>query len=492
MRAMPQPEELVCWECISDPVLRDWLREVGHAGTCDYCGKRRIACTLCKLARHIDDTLREFYRPAAETAHVVEESDNPQYWAEGQDAAEIIEEIAGVERPLADDIVDYLSDVESSEVRDGADAYYDGSPLEHIPIYPDEFMRIWFDFEIRLKHEVRFFDEDGRHSLDELFEELPTIAGGKAIVTIEPAAESSILYRARIASDKAQAESFLRKPAQNLGPPPFHLARPSRMNPVGIPAFYGAFAEDVAIAEVRPAVGSIVAIGRFAVMRTIRLLDVSFLPFAYHQESIFSSAYDHLRNKVGFLEKFHRRISRPVLPSDEALEYLPTQAVAAYVQNVMGLDGMIYGSTQMGAEQDPTEQVERALCNVVLFGKAARVVGGYSELRMMEPPEPPIFFPGTGFTTGDPEPLADPEVPPADTPAPEQAVAQPEPEATGPILVATPVADAPSTTEGEFTLRIEPQPKLVKIAAVKVETSSIFGHLYDNGSVIIDDHDDDD
>jgi len=29
------------------------------------------------------------------------------------------------------------------------------------------------------------------------------------------------------------------------------------MNPAGIPAFYGAFAEDVAIAEVRPPVASI-------------------------------------------------------------------------------------------------------------------------------------------------------------------------------------------------------------------------------------------
>jgi len=435
--------------------------------------------------------LREYYRPSEETAHIVEESDNPQYWAEGQEAAEIIEEIAGVERSLADDVVDYLSEAESLDVRDGADPYYDGSPLEHIAIYPDEFMGIWLDFEIRLKHEVRFFDEDGRNSLDELFEELPTIAGGKAIVTIEPAAAFSTLHRARIANDKAQAEAFLRSPAQSLGPPPFHLARPGRMNPVGIPAFYGAFAEDVAVAEVRPPVGSIVAIGRFALMRTIRLLDVSFLPFAYHEESIFSPAYDHLRNKVGFLEKFHRRISRPVLPSDEALEYLPTQAVAAYVQNVMQLDGMIYGSTQIGVEHDPTEQVGRALCNVVLFGKAARVEGGYSELRAVEPPEPPIFFPGMGSPMDLLDPTADVAVA-AHTPAPVPAAVQPEPEPALPAPVVPAVGNPPVAADEGFTLRIEPRPKLVKVSATRVETSPVFGHRYEDGSVIINDYDDDD
>jgi hypothetical protein len=50
----------------------------------------------------------------------------------------------------------------------------------------------------------------------------------------------------------------------------------------------------------------------------------------------------------------------------------------------------------------------------------------------------------------------------------------------------------PAPADEEFTLHLEGQPSLVKIAAVKVETSSVFGHRYDNGSVIIDDHEDDD
>lgn len=40
--------------------------------------------------------------------------------------------------------------------QDGDEAYYDGTPLEHIHTYPDEFMDIWIRYEERLQHEVRF------------------------------------------------------------------------------------------------------------------------------------------------------------------------------------------------------------------------------------------------------------------------------------------------------------------------------------------------
>jgi len=44
--------------------------------------------------------MREFYRPAQLIAHVVNDSDNLQYWADGDRASDIIQGIAGVE-PLS-------------------------------------------------------------------------------------------------------------------------------------------------------------------------------------------------------------------------------------------------------------------------------------------------------------------------------------------------------------------------------------------------------
>jgi hypothetical protein len=51
-----------------------------------------------------------------------------------------------------------------------------------------------------------------------------------------------------------------------------------------------------------------------------------------------------------------------------------------------------------------------------------------------------------------------------------------------------------SVQSPEATLRVERDPELVRISAVKVEASSVFAHLYPDGSVIVDefDHDEDD
>jgi hypothetical protein len=334
---MVRSEALVCCECVSDAVLCQWLRDIGQAGTCSFCEEWRITVPLAEIAQKIDAAMREFYRPAEETGHAVEDSDNPQYWADGESAAEIIQEVAGVEPTVAEAIDKYLSAAESRDVQDGGDPYYGGGPLEHVEPYSGEFMETWQRFEDRLKYEVRFFDEEGKRLLDELFEDLPSLAGGEAFVTLEPGGEFSRLYRARIVGSDADLQEFIRDPVGRIGPPPPNRARAGRMNPVGISVFYGAFSEEVAVAEVRPPVGADVAVGEFSLLRVVKLLDVSFLPFAFHEESFFSPAYDRLRNKVRFLEELHGRISRPVLPNDEAIEYLPTQAVAEYVAKCHGI-----------------------------------------------------------------------------------------------------------------------------------------------------------
>ena len=249
------------------------------------------------------------------------------------------------------------------------------------------------------------------------------------------------------------------------------------MNPAGIPTFYGAFSEEVAVAEVRPPVGSLIAVGKFSLLRAIKLLDVSFLPFAYHEASIFSPAYNQLRSKVAFLEKFHRRISHPVLPSDEALAYLPTQAVSAYVANVMGLDGLIYASIQVGAEGKAVEQVERKFCNIALFGDAAKVLGTEPKPPYEEPP--PVFGLGLGNVVAVP------------VEASARGEANAPKEAADPASAADDARTYATDTLPSATLRAEPQPSVVKVHSVKVDAVAMFAHLCEDGKVAIHGFDDD-
>jgi hypothetical protein len=67
------------------------------------------------------------------------------------------------------------------------------------------------------------------------------------------------------------------RPDRHLGSPPSGAAAAGRMNARGISVFYGANDPRVALAEVRPPVGSRVAVARFEIIRPLRLLDLTAL-----------------------------------------------------------------------------------------------------------------------------------------------------------------------------------------------------------------------
>jgi len=421
--------EVICSKCVGDPYLRTWVEEAGGVGTCRFCAGHQRGVTLEDLAAKIDTALRENYFSAPDTPHVVDWSDNTQWWQEGREFDEVLQEIAGIEPEISEAVFEYLAENEDCDISDGEEPFYGDTLLQHAEVHSSRFMDLWLEFENRLKHEVRFFDDHCRDLLDRIFGDLRTFAGGQAIVTLQAGSDVKI-YRSRLIENESAAERFIRHPEIELGPPPPQHARAGRLNPSGIPAFYGAFSEEVALAEIRPLVGSRVAVGTFTLLREVQLLDFTFLPFAYHSESIFSPKYQEAREKVVFLEGFQGRISRPVLPSDEPLAYLPTQAVAAYFTNIIGLDGFIYASTQTWAEGHAVGRVERENCNVAFFGSAAKV----------------------GSVVGS----------------------------------QTSTQDA-----GDATLRAEPNPTLHRVRFVKVGTTHIFGHIYEDGSVIISEDDDD-
>jgi hypothetical protein len=136
------------------------------------------------------------------------------------------------------------------------------------------------------------------------------------------------------------------------------------MNARGISVFYGATGASTAVAEVRPPVGSKVAVARFAITRPLRLLDLTVLDKVNDDGSIFDPTLKRRLERVSFLRTLGQRITRPVMPDDEAFEYLATQAIADFLatENEPRLDGIMFSSAQSKDGR-----------NVVLFHKAARV-----------------------------------------------------------------------------------------------------------------------
>jgi hypothetical protein len=169
---------------------------------------------------------------------------------------------------------------------------------------------------------------------------------------------------ARVFQSDEPLKKALCRPDQELGSPPPRVAAAGRMNARGISVFYGATTRDVALAEVRPPVGSYVALATFRITRSLRVLDLSALENVVDGGSIFDSTLRQRLERVAFLQSLGRKLTRPVMPDDQEFDYLATQAVADFLatENEPTLDGILFKSTQ-SEEGD----------NIVLFHKASRV-----------------------------------------------------------------------------------------------------------------------
>ncbi len=137
------------------------------------------------------------------------------------------------------------------------------------------------------------------------------------------------------------------------------------MNAQGIPVFYGAMDPRTCVSEVRAPVGAHVVVGRFDLLRSVKLLDLDALSNVYAGGSYFDPDYSEREGRAEFFRHLVSEISRPVMPQDEALEYLATQAVAEFLAHKVDprLDGIIFHSSQTGGDGR----------NVVLFNHARGV-----------------------------------------------------------------------------------------------------------------------
>ena len=73
-------------------------------------------------------------------------------------------------------------------------------------------------------------------------------------------------------------------------------------------------------------------VGEFALLRHLNLLDLNALQSVFIEGSVFDSEYLRRLERAKFLKGVSRRMSRPVMPDDQPLEYLITQSVSDYLR----------------------------------------------------------------------------------------------------------------------------------------------------------------
>jgi hypothetical protein len=288
----------------------------------------------------------------------------------GEPVADVIAQIAELEPEAAEAVREHLSEKTSWDAFEGSYEDPFGSETYYEEGRPDtgNFHESWQFFRQEIRTRTRFFGRLARQALNEIFGDLASLKnwrGTSAVKQILPTDDAKLFYRARVAYSESELREILTAPVKGLGPPPSRFARAGRMNAAGISVFYGAMDADTCVAEVRAPVGSYVVLGRFEIIRPVRVLDLDVLTKVVTGASWFDPEFATQSNRAAFLRHLAVQISRPIMPRDEEFEYLPTQAVSEYLASCVDprLDGVIFHSTQTASEGR----------NVVLFNHAAGV-----------------------------------------------------------------------------------------------------------------------
>ncbi|MBC8342548.1 MAG: RES family NAD+ phosphorylase [Bacteroidetes bacterium] len=192
----------------------------------------------------------------------------------------------------------------------------------------------WEKFREELKHRNRFFPNDApdKSNLEPF---------GKYIGVILNKGSQNF-FRARInISDKPYKLSQMSNPPKNL-------VSNGRANPIGIPYLYLASSVDTAISEIRGNKGEIVTVAEFIMNKDLELADLrdpknTISPFELNEENELELIYKN----IPFLTLLGNELSKPIIPREANLEYLPSQYLCELLKNI-GFHGIIYKSSIAG------------------------------------------------------------------------------------------------------------------------------------------------
>lgn len=359
-------ENRVCEGCVGDAFLAQIIGASNQVENCDYCAKEGPTISLEELADKCAAAFETFYEGTADTYAVVYHDRDPA----GDDIRFCLEELAGVEDELNEDLAEVLLGRLSTGDLDEADPFYIRSS-QLGGVIGDQWERV----SQSLKHEARLINPDVVDIFNVLFGQISedvTAEGFDVFVSAGPGKSVSHLYRARVFQSDGKLKEALKHPERELGPLPIGEGRAGRMNSSGVSVFYGATDATVALAEVRPPVGCRVLVGSFEIMRELRLLNLDELGRLVPSPS--RSLFDPLAKaehaRCDFLRSLTQRLTMPVMPENEAQDYLITQAIADYLatHRSVSIDGIYFKSAQ-GVKNREQEAVR----NVVIFHKASRV-----------------------------------------------------------------------------------------------------------------------
>jgi len=361
----------ICPDCFEADGLQRKIISVRKAvstGPCDMHPSKK-GIPIEELAQIIDPVFRDLYWGGPDDGSV---------WSanRGSVLVDTLYELTGaIDDTILDELIAALCDQDFYRPQKGEEPYYD-EDFRYVlqDDHDGTHFANWQNFQRSLMFESRFFNPDAERALNDIFhgmQQLRDANGRGPVYLIEPGTPEAHFFRARVANEYEDFRRIEANLARELGPPPERLRKAGRLNPAGISAFYGAFDLATCIAELRPSVGGKVISAGFKLEREICVLDMTRFVDKPRAVNHFASGARRRARQWVFMETFMEEIARPVSPGTEHLEYLPTQAVAEFLNKRFQLsfagrrrhiDAVIFKSAQRPEGK-----------NIVLLGDAALV-----------------------------------------------------------------------------------------------------------------------
>lgn len=333
------PKRRCCPECFDDRFLRDEIfpfHRSGH-GTCSYCGTGDV--DLLEPQALADS----YFVPVV---NVYERSDR------GQSLAEWLKEDWQLFSHPAMDVA-HTKELLADILDDGEIVRASFIPS---PSYRSEGLVQWETHLDEMMYRNRWFTNESLDTehLSQLLDQLPA------------AGLPPTWYRARIRSDD---ETYT---IDKMGAPPKRLASHGRATPAGIPCLYVASKPATAAAEIRPHTGEVICVADFTIPK-IRAVDLRnprklVSPFILGD----ASSIGQLRADLPFLERLGDELTRPVLPSGAAIDYIPSQYLCGFIKK-NGFDGVVYRSSVSDGINLALFEPEKAIGGGVELYKVSKV-----------------------------------------------------------------------------------------------------------------------
>lgn len=324
------------------------------------------------LAQRCDKVIEDFYSISSLTDAVT----IYDYTPEGEDLVNLLENLLVTSGQAAQDLTELLNEIwfdrSSCEHRYGEDDPW----FVRTDASPQPLSEAWDRMELSLRSEARFVNPLATQTIEDIFGSILTDRtddGRSVILEVGPTTSLHTLYRARVFQTIGALEAALAHPERHLGPPPPRVGQAGRMNAKGVSVFYGSTQPAIAIAEVRPPVGSHVVVAAFKISRPLRLLDMTKLASVKIDAtlSVFDPATIEHSVRCRFLNQLESKLTMPVMPELVDEGYLTTQAIADYLATHprLQLDGILFRSVQATGKPTPSD-----VHNVILFNKASKVL----------------------------------------------------------------------------------------------------------------------